>query len=211
MGCGQGKVAKNKDTRKSGGLIMRDSVKSKTKLEAKIVLIGSSGVGKTCIAERYKEKKFTEEHKITVGAAYFNKNFGFPDGSTLKLHIWDTGGQEKFKSVAPLYYKDAHAALIVYAIDDETSFTAVDSWIQHLDDHGNMPKIVKFVVGNKSDVDKDRRKIPQKEGRAYAQQRGMQFFETSALLNDGSINDLFSALATAIKKSFQESELTANM
>ena len=93
--------------------------KNSSKLEAKIVLVGNSNVGKTCIATRYKEGRFISDHKNTVGAAYFQKNYGFPDGTQLKLHIWDTGGQDKFKSVAPLYYKDAHAALIVYAIDDE--------------------------------------------------------------------------------------------
>ena len=158
MGCSGSKNTKKKGERESG-LKMRDSTKSSSKLEAKIVLIGNSGVGKTCIATRYKEGKFTSDHKITVGAAYFQKNYGFPDGTQIKLHIWDTGGSEKFKSVAPLYYKDAHAALIVYAIDDESSFTAVDNWITQLDDHGNLTKIVKFVVGNKSDVEKDRRKV----------------------------------------------------
>ena len=86
------------------------------------MLVGNSNVGKTCIATRYKEGKFTSDHAPTVGASYFQKNFSFPDGSTLKLQIWDTAGQEKFKSVAPLYYKGAHAALVVYAIDDEESF-----------------------------------------------------------------------------------------
>ena len=175
------------------------------------MLVGSSGVGKTCIATRYKEGKFTTDHKITVGAAYFQKNYGFPDGTSLKLHIWDTGGSEKFKSVAPLYYKDAHAALVVYAIDDESSFTAVDYWIQQLDEHGNMPKIVKFVVGNKSDVEKDRRKVQMREGKKYADSRAMEFFETSAFLSDGSINDVFSTLATHIKKAFSENELTATV
>ena len=121
MGCGGSKPTNNRKSTQAK-LNMRDSVKNTTKLEAKIVLLGSSNVGKTCIATRYKEGKFTSEHKATVGAAYFQKNFGFADGAQLKLHIWDTGGSEKFKSVAPLYYKDAHAALIVYAIDNEESF-----------------------------------------------------------------------------------------
>ena len=146
-----------------------ESLRTGTKLEAKIVLVGNSAVGKTCIATRYKEGKFTNDHKPTVGASYFQKNFQFPDGSTLKLHIWDTAGQEKFKSVAPLYYKDAHAALIVYAIDDEASFIAVDNWIEQLQMHSNMDKMVKIVVGNKSDLEKERRKVPMKDGKKYAE------------------------------------------
>ena len=80
MGCGGSKVQKAKP--KAAGLKMRDSSAVKgAKLEAKIVLVGSSGVGKTCIATRYKEGKFSTDHKITVGAAYFQKNFGFADGT----------------------------------------------------------------------------------------------------------------------------------
>lgn len=77
----------------------------KGKLDAKIVLIGNSGVGKTSIAMRYKEGKFNDNPKATVGAAYFQKTVPFKDGSVLRLHIWDTGGQEKFQSIAPLYYR----------------------------------------------------------------------------------------------------------
>ncbi len=127
MGCGGSKDKKKK--KQNDGIKIRESIKNNAKLEAKIVLVGSSGVGKTCIATRYKEGKFESDYKATVGAAYFQKNFGFGDGTQLKLHIWDTGGSEKFKSVAPLYYKDAHAALIVYAIDDEQSFQQVDYWL----------------------------------------------------------------------------------
>ena len=165
------------------------------KLEAKIILVGNTGVGKTCIATTYKEGKFDSLHKPTIGAAYFQKNFAFPNGSSLKLHIWDTAGQDRFKSIAPLYYKDAHAALVVYAIDDESSFTAVDSWINQLEEHGNIPKMVKFLVGNKSDIDKDRRKVQMKDARKYSDQYKMEFYETSAKVNDGSINDMFSTLA----------------
>ena len=87
----------------------------------------------------------------------------------------------------------------------------MDYWINQLDEHGNQPKIVKFVVGNKSDVEKDRRKVQARDGKKYADARQMEFFETSAFLNDGSINDVFSSLATQIKKTFQETELTANV
>ncbi len=109
--------------------------------------------------------------------------------------------------MAPLYYKDAHAAIVVYAIDNEESFNQVDYWLTQLDDHGNQPKMVKIIVGNKSDL--DTRKVSVQEGKSFADQKRMQFFETSALLNDGSINDLFSSLAAAIKRTYQESELTA--
>ena len=101
-----------------------------TKLEAKIVLIGNSGVGKTSIAVKYRENKFIENPKATVGASYIPKNIAFKDGSMLRLHIWDTGGAEKFKAIAPLYYRGAHAALVVYSITDENSFRSLDEWLK---------------------------------------------------------------------------------
>jgi GTPase SAR1 family protein len=72
---------------------------------------------------------------------------------TLKLHIWDTAGDDKFRSILPLYFKNSHAAILVYAIDDKSSFLALDKWIESLDDHSFMPKMVKHLVGNKSDLD----------------------------------------------------------
>jgi len=102
---------------------------------------------------------------------------------------------DKFKSLDQLYYKEAHAAVIVYAIDDEASFLDLDSNISRLDEHSNMPKMVKIVVGNKSDVEKERRKVALKDGKRYADQRALEFFETSAKVNDGTIYDLFSTLA----------------
>ena len=198
--CGSKKPEERKSIGK--GIQIASQKNENQKLEAKIILVGSSGVGKTCIATTYKEGKFTSGHIPTVGAAYFQKKFAFPDGSTLKLHIWDTAGQDRFKSIAPLYYKDAHAALVVYAIDDEPSFTAVSAWIDQLDEHANVPKMVKFLIGNKSDVDKDRRKVMIKDGKKYSEQQKMEFFETSAKVNDGSINDVFSTMANHIRKTF---------
>ena len=132
---------------------------SDVKLEAKVVLIGNSGVGKTSIALRYKEGKFNENPKATVGAAYFQKTVLFKDGSQMRLHIWDTGGQEKFRTIAPLYYRGAHAALVCYSIVDDNSFRAMDEWIKQLDEHANSQKMVKFVIGNKCDVNKEERRI----------------------------------------------------
>ena len=122
---------KKREQEKGGAnqLKIRGSVRE-AKLEAKIVLIGNSGVGKTSIALRYKEGKFNDNPKATVGASYFQKNIGFKDGSMLRLHIWDTGGAEKFKTVAPLYYRGAHAALVVYSIVDENSFRSLDNWLK---------------------------------------------------------------------------------
>ncbi len=163
--------------------------------------------GKTSIVLQYKYGKIPVNIKGTVGAGYYQKNFSFPDGYLLKLHIWDTSGYEKFEKVAPLYYKDAHAALVVYGVDDQRSFDYLDYWIKQLDKHSNQPKMVKYLIGNKSDVDKERRKVQMKDGKNFSELKKMEFFETSAKVNDGSINDVFSTLAQELLKVYKQEEL----
>ncbi len=118
----------------------------------------------------------------------------------MKLHIWDTGGSEKFKSVAPLYYKGAHAALVCYSIIDDNSFKGLDEWLKQLEEHGNMKNMIKIIIGNKCDVDKNERRIEIRQGSMFAEQRGFQYFETSAVSNNNSINEVFVKLAAMIKK-----------
>ena len=120
------------------------------------------------------------------------------------MKIWDTAGQEKFKSVGTMYYKMAHAAIIVYAINNENSFQQLDTWLEHLDEHGDQPKIFKIIVGNKCDLQD--RKVSIKDARKYADSRGLQFFETSALTNEG-ISDVFTTIATGVRKNFKDNEL----
>ena len=109
----------------------------------------------------------------------------------MRLHIWDTSGSEKFKSISPLYYRNAHAALLVYSVIDEDSLNSIDEWIKQLEDYQTYKTLIKIVIGNKSDVSKDERRVQFKMGKEFAQQRGIDFFETSAVINDGSINDVF--------------------
>ena len=122
----------------------------------------------------------------------------------MRLHIWDTGGQEKFKAVSSLYYRGAHAALVCYSIIDDNSFRSLDDWVKQLDEHGNISKMVRFVIANKSDVDKAERRIEFKQGRAYAELKGYEFFETSAISKPESINEVFSTLAESIKAKYSE-------
>ncbi len=105
------------------------------------MLVGNDSVGKTSIATKYIEGKFISEHKPTIGLSYFRKDFAFPDGSTLRLHIWDTERPEKLRSAGLQPYNSAHAAFVVYAIDDEDSFFDLDSLIKkHLNQHGKSPR-----------------------------------------------------------------------
>ena len=87
----------------------------------------------------------------------------------MRLHIWDTGGQEKFKSMSSLYYKGAHAALVCYSITDDNSFRCLEDWLKQLEEHGNIDKMIRFIIANKCDVDKEERRIEFKVGRGFAE------------------------------------------
>ena len=125
------------------------------RLQAKVVLIGNSGVGKTSIALRYLEGRFSLNPPATVGASYAERHFSYNDGTKLKLHIWDTGGSEKFRSMISLYYKDVTAAIICYDLSDEKSFNAVHYWINELINKSNndSDSFILALAGNKSDLD----------------------------------------------------------
>jgi small GTP-binding protein len=96
-------------------------IKPNTVIEAKIVLLGDSGVGKSSIAQRYCRNQFSENYDVTIGGAYLQQNITI-DGIILKLHLWDTGGSDRFRSLVSMYYRDAVAAIICYDITNEHSF-----------------------------------------------------------------------------------------
>ena len=103
-------------------------IKPQTVIDAKIVLLGESGVGKSSIAQRYCQNSFNENYDVTIGGAYMQKDISVPDPNNksdnirVKMHIWDTGGSDRFRSLVSMYYRDAVAAIICYDIGNERSF-----------------------------------------------------------------------------------------
>jgi len=93
--------------------------------ELKIVLIGEAGVGKSSIAQRYCKNIFPEKYEVTIGGAYLQKNVVLKNGNTIKLHIWDTGGEERFRNVVAMFYRDISAAILVYDITKRESFKGI--------------------------------------------------------------------------------------
>ncbi|RUS29142.1 ras family-domain-containing protein [Jimgerdemannia flammicorona] len=98
-------------------------------LEAKVVILGSQGVGKTSLVVRYIEKTFSPNCTATIGASFMAKKLSV-DNCKVRLQIWDTAGQERFRSMAPMYYRGAHAAILVYDITQEQSFLDMNSWVE---------------------------------------------------------------------------------
>ncbi|RKP15368.1 P-loop containing nucleoside triphosphate hydrolase protein, partial [Piptocephalis cylindrospora] len=149
-------------------------------LEAKVVVLGSQGVGKTSLVVRYIQKAFSSHSSSTIGASFMTKKITV-DNTKVRLQIWDTAGQERFRSMAPIYYRGANAAIIVYDITSEESFQEMHLWIEEL--QRNMSEdLVLAVVGSKLDLAPNSRAISFSRVESYIKDR----FGPKAL-TDGSV------------------------
>eukprot|EP00753_Platysulcus_tardus_P005349 PLAT13204.1.p1 GENE.PLAT13204.1~~PLAT13204.1.p1 ORF type:complete len:241 (+),score=35.84 PLAT13204.1:75-725(+) len=153
----------------------------------KIVLLGDKGVGKTCIVLRYVEGTFTKDTCSTIGAFFLTKKMTM-DGYKVKLQIWDTAGQERFRAMAPMYYRGASAAILVFDITDESSFVVMKDWVEEL--MTNVPGgIVLGIACNKSDLTEERA-VEYERAKSFAESIGAIIYETSAKTDSG-IEELF--------------------
>eukprot|EP00760_Papus_ankaliazontas_P029335 PhM_4_TR4209/c0_g1_i1/m.27612/K07887/RAB5A; Ras-related protein Rab-5A len=160
-------------------------------LQSKLVLLGESTVGKSSLVLRFVRNEFPEFQECTIGAAFLTQvvNVGT---YTVKLDIWDTAGQERYRSLAPMYYRGAAAAVIVYDITSPESFKRAKSWLQELRLAGE-PNLVIVLVGNKCDLSAQR-KVDTSEAQQYADSEDIIFMETSAKTGQ-NVNEVFVALA----------------
>ena len=143
----------------------------------KYIIIGDSAVGKSNILLRYIHDNFNEELQSTIGVEFGAKNIKLED-KVYRIQIWDTAGQETFRSITRAYYKNSVCAFVVYDITNRNSFQNVKSWIE--DCRKQSPKTVFMVlIGNKVDLE-DSRQVSYEEGSVFAEKNGMLFFETSA-------------------------------
>jgi len=159
-------------------------------IEAKIVILGDTGVGKTSIVLQYVESRFSVMSSPTIGASFLSKTI-WVDGSRCRLQLWDTAGQERFRSLAPMYYRGAAAAVLVYDVTSPETFKKVKEWVKELRTNV-FEEIILVVVGNQ--VDKPYPKVTKEEAAEYAASIGALFFETSAKKNMG-IEELFLEIA----------------
>ncbi|KAG5872590.1 hypothetical protein JTB14_029708 [Gonioctena quinquepunctata] len=148
----------------------------------KVVVLGYQGVGKTATVTRYVEKTFTKNNGPTVGASFFSVKIPLDD-HLITLQIWDTAGQERFKAMAPMFYRNANAALLVFDITSVTSFESMQMWVQELKRNVE-ESMVLCVVGNKTDLN-DQRTVSRDEAMTYSTSIGALYFESSAMTDQG--------------------------
>ncbi|XP_016181098.1 ras-related protein RABF2a isoform X1 [Arachis ipaensis] len=147
------------------------------RLQAKLVLLGDMGAGKTSLVLRFVKVQFSEYQESTIGAAFFTQVLSLNE-ATVKFDIWDTTGQERYHSLAPMYYRGADAAIVVYDITSMESFARAKKWVQQVQRHAN-PSLIMFLVANKADLGAER-KVANEDGEEYAKENGLSFLETSA-------------------------------
>jgi Ras-related protein Rab-5C len=178
----------------------------------KLVLLGEAAVGKSSLVLRFVNNDFQENKEPTIGAAFLTQKCNLPT-RTIKFEIWDTAGQERFASLAPMYYRNAQAALVVYDLTKPTSLVKAKHWVAELQRQAS-PGIVIALVGNKLDLTTesapadsedaddgedsgDARKVSTEEAKAYAEEESLLFFETSAKTGH-NVSEVFTAIANAI-------------
>ena len=147
-------------------------------LSFKVIVIGDSGVGKSCLTNKATKNIFEESYNATVGFEFFSFNIQM-NGKILKLQIWDTCGQELYRSLLTNFYRNSSLAIMVYSINSKDSFDNIDVWLKDLRMHSN-PDAKVFLIGNKLDLESER-KVEKSLGEQYAKDNNMNLFmEASA-------------------------------
>jgi small GTP-binding protein len=162
----------------------------------KILVIGESAVGKSCLLLRYTDDKFQDTFMTTIGVDFKTK-FITVDGTAVKLQIWDTAGQEKFRSITKAYYRGAHGILVVFDVSRRDTFNQTRVWIDSIrDSSADSNPIDVIIVGNKCDLE---RAVTRDEAEGLAQQFQLPYFETSAK-ESVNVDQAFQSLATMALK-----------
>ena len=149
---------------------------SRRGFSCKIVLLGDTAVGKSCLTVRFIRNEYSEFQEPTIGAAFLAKNIDY-QGQNLKLEIWDTAGQERYRSLAPMYYRGAKVAVVVYDITKKNTLTGAKSWVAELQNNNHGCIII--LVGNKCDL-REPGGVYGDDGREYARDHNLIHIESSA-------------------------------
>ena len=172
----------------------------------KILIIGESGVGKTCLLLRFADNSFTSNHILTIGIDFKIKMINIED-KVIKPQIWDTAGQDRFRTITKTYYKGSQGVILTYDVCDIKSYDNVKDWIQQIELNAKS-SICKVLVGNK--CDRSDRVIKEEDGKKLADKYMMNFYETSAK-SGKNVNEVFTYLTTEILKVSKTKEKDSNI
>jgi len=163
----------------------------------KLLIIGDSGVGKSCMLLRFVDDSYTSSFITTIGIDFKIKTIEL-DGKRVKLQIWDTAGQERFRTITTAYYRGAMGLLLVYDVTNDDSFRNVTNWSRNVDQHA-AENVDRLLIGNKCDCFLNERMVSVEQGQNLALEYGIPFFEVSAKTNI-NITEAFLEIARRVKK-----------
>jgi len=170
----------------------------------RFIIVGDTSVGKSCLLLQFTDKLFKYEHEATIGVEFGSRTVGIRT-KQVKLQVWDTAGQESFKSITRSYYRGAIGALLVYDVTKKSSFDNVLKWLEETRTYAS-DKMVIVLVGNKVDIDESRREVTYDEGQNFALQYNLLFYETSAK-NGQNVDEAFYKSAESILDKLEKGEL----
>ena len=171
----------------------------------KVLLLGDSSVGKTCFLLRYCDKSFQDVHLSTIGLDYRLKSMTLKNNKNIKLQIWDTAGQDRFRAITKNYYKGANGIILIYDVTNMQTYENVKNWISQIKEEAN-PNVIIYLVGNKIDVPDDQRLVKAEDGQKIADEFNLPFNEASA--KDGTnVNEIFQELLEQIDEKYSKLEV----
>jgi small GTP-binding protein len=177
----------------------------------KVVIIGNVSVGKSSIIKRYISNEFSEDYKCTIGTESFTKSLFISENKKVNLKIWDTCGQERFRTVTRQYYQNTQAILLVFDLTNEKSFTDLDSWLEEVINYISDKKCMIFLLGNKSD-EKEKIVIDNEQITKFLQKNHKikRYFDVSAL-NGHNIDLAFDKISQYLAQKFGGEEINKNL
>ena len=155
----------------------------------KVIFVGDANTGKTSIINRIIDNPFNETYEVSIGIDFMSKNIRFR-GQNIKIQIWDSAGQEKYKGLIPSYVRNSSIVFLIYDVSTKTSFDNIPNWINFI---RNIETTTLVLCGNKIDITE--REVKKEDGEALAQKEGIAFFEASAKTGEGIKNMFYSAIA----------------
>jgi len=163
----------------------------------KVLLLGDSTVGKTCFLMKYTDKTFQDIHMSTIGLDYRLKAMKLKSGKKIKLQIWDTAGQDRFRAITKNYYKGSHGIILIYDVTSIQTYENIKTWVSQIREEASS-NVVIYIVGNKIDMEEER-KVSKEEGKNLADELGFPFVETSAKTGI-NVNETFEDLVERVDK-----------
>jgi Ras-related protein Rab-2A len=164
----------------------------------KLIIIGDSGVGKSCFLLQFLEGDFKEDHNVTIGVEYGAKTIQAL-GKTIKLQIWDTAGQESFRAITRSFYRNANAVILMYDLTRQETFDSLEDWLREIRLNSDQD-IVVFLVANMLDLADEEREIDTKAGEKFFQEKKLDGFTESSAKTAEHVTEVFIQLAEILEK-----------